>query len=75
MVMLGLNETMNQLAMENSVDWYGYVLRKKVVYLLMRALDCEGEGHVTRWRLKKTLKKQVEEESVKVGFRNEDAVC
>ena len=29
MFMLGLNETMNQLAMANSVRWYGNVLRRE----------------------------------------------
>ena len=35
-MMLGLNETIDQLAMANSVHWYGHVLR--------RALDFEVEG-------------------------------
>ena len=29
MFMLGLNETINQLAMVNSVQWYGCVLRRE----------------------------------------------
>ena len=37
MFMLGLNETIDQLAMANSVHYYGHVLR--------RALDFEVEGH------------------------------
>ena len=28
MFMLGLNETIDQLAMANSVHWYGHVFRK-----------------------------------------------
>ena len=30
-LMLGLIESMNQLAIENSVHWYGDVLRMKIV--------------------------------------------
>ena len=52
-LMLSLNETADQLAMANSVCWYGHVLR--------RALDFEVEcqrkkgswrGHGNRWREK-----------------------
>ena len=28
-LMLGLNETIDQLAMESSVHWYGHVMRRK----------------------------------------------
>ena len=35
MFMLGLRETMDQLAMANSVHWYGHVL-------------CRDDGHVSR---------------------------
>ena len=65
--MLGLNEMINQLAMANSVPWYGHVLR--------RALDFEVESQRRKWRQKRTWKKQVEEESVKVGLRREDVLC
>ena len=37
--MLGLNETMDQLAMASSVCWYGYVLRSEDGCVLRRALD------------------------------------
>ena len=56
MFMLILKETIDQLAMANSVRWYGHVLR--------RALDFEVEGHRTEVRPKRTWKKQVEEESM-----------
>ena len=49
MFMLGLNETIEQLTMANSVCWYGHVLR--------RALDCEVEGQGKKGRLKRTWKK------------------
>ena len=51
--MLGLNETIDQLATVNIV--------------LRRALYFEIEGQRKKGRLKRTWKKQVEEESVKVG--------
>ena len=40
-----------------------------------RALDFEVEGQRSKGRLKRTWKRQVEEESVKVGLRSEDALC
>ena len=42
--MLGLNETIDRLAMANSVSWYGHVLRREDGHFLMRALDFEVEG-------------------------------
>ena len=42
--MLGLNETIDQLAMTNSVRWYGHVLRREDGDILRRALDYEAEG-------------------------------
>ena len=44
-------------------------------HILRRALDFEVEGQRKKGRLKRTWKKQVEEESVKVGLRREDALC
>ena len=58
--------------MANSVRWYGHVLRREDGHILRRVLDFEVEGHRKKWRLKTTWKKQVEEESVKVGVRRED---
>ena len=60
-LMLGLNEAMDQLSMANSVHWYGHVL--------IRALDLEVDGQRKKGRLKRIWKKQVEEDSVKVGLR------
>ena len=37
MFMLGLKETMDQLAMVNSVCWYGHVLRREDGHVLRRA--------------------------------------
>ena len=38
MQMLGLNEKIDQLALTNSVCWYGHVLKRE-------------DGHVLRWAL------------------------
>ena len=42
--------------------------------MLRRAVDVEVEGQRNKWRQKRTWKKQVEEESVKVGLRREDTL-
>ena len=75
MFMLGLNEIIDHLAMANSARWYGYVLSGEDGYVLRKALDIEVEGQNKKGRSKRTWKKQVEEESVKVGLRREDALC
>ena len=75
MFILGLNETIDQLAMANSVRWHGHVLRRKDGHVLRRALDFEVEGLRKKGKPKRTWKKQVEEESVKVGLRMEGALC
>ena len=49
---LMLNETIDQLAMANSVCWYGHVLRREDGHVLRRALDFEVEGQRKKWRLK-----------------------
>ena len=74
MFMLGLNETIAQLAMANSVCWHGHVLGREDGHVLRRALDFEVEGQRKKGRPKRTWKKQVEEESVKVGLKREDAL-
>ena len=73
--MLGFNETEDQLAMANSVRWYGHVLRREDGHVLRRALDFEVEGQRKKGKLKRAWKKQVEEENVKVGLSREDALC
>ena len=74
-LMLGLNETIHQLAMADSVRWYGHVLRREDGHVLRRALDFKVEGKKKKGKLKRTWKKQVEEECVKGGLRREDALC
>ena len=44
MFMLGLRETIDQLAMANSVRWYGHVLRREDGHVLSRALHFEVES-------------------------------
>ena len=60
--------------------FYGHVLMRDYGHVLRRAFDFEVEG---QWKGKKrkkgiskrTWKKLVEEESMKVGLRREDALC
>ena len=75
MLMLGLKETIDQLAMANSVRWHDHVLRREDGHILRRALDFEVEGHRKKRRPKRTWKRQVEEKSMTVGLRREDALC
>ena len=44
MLMLGLNESIDQLAMANSVHWYGHVLWREDGHILRRAFDFEVES-------------------------------
>ena len=74
-LMLALNETMDQLAIVNSVRWYGHVLRRDDGYVLRSALGFEVEGQRKLGSPNRTWKRQVAEESVKVGLCTEDALC
>ena len=73
--MLGLNEAIDQLAMADSVRWYGHVLRREDGHILIRALDFEVDDQRMKGWLMRTWKKQVVEESEMVGLRREDAHC
>ena len=46
-LVLGLHEAIDQLAMANSIHWYGHVLRR-------RAFDLEVEGQRKKGTLKRT---------------------
>ena len=61
--------------MVNRVLWYGHLLRREDGHILSRVLDFEVESQRMKGRSKRTWKKQVKEESVKVGLRREDALC
>ena len=50
MSMLGLNETIDQLAMANCVRWHGHVLRREDGHVSRRALDIEVEGQRKKGR-------------------------
>ena len=65
MFMLGVNETMDQFAMANSVRWYGQLLKIEDGNVLRRLLDFELKGPRKKGRLKMTWKRQTGEESVK----------
>ena len=56
--MLGLNETIGQYAMANSVRWYGHVLRREDGHVLRSALDL---------RLKVKEEREAEDDVEKVG--------
>ena len=73
MQMVGLEEAVEQLALANSVRWFGHILRREDGHVLGRALDFEVEGCRRRGRPKRTWKKQVEEEVRRVGLKREDA--
>ena len=74
MEMLGLKETIDWLATAIGVTWYGHVLRRDDNSVLRAALDLEVSGKRKRGRPKKTWKKQVEEETEKIGLKKEDAL-
>ena len=42
--MLGLKDTLDQLAKSNSVHYYGYVLRREDGFVSRRVLDFDVEG-------------------------------
>ena len=44
MEMLGLKETVVQMAKANGLRWYGHVLRKDDGYVLRKALEFEVKG-------------------------------
>ena len=75
MLMLCLNEIIDQLAIANSVCWYGHMLRREDGHVLRRTLDLQVEGERKKKRPKRTCKKHVEEDSLKVSLRREDAFC
>ena len=53
MLLLGLNETIDQLAIANSVCLHGHVLRRENCDI-MRALDFEADGQRKIGRMKRT---------------------
>ena len=58
----------------NGVRWYGHVLRRDDHSVLRVPLDLEVSGKRKRGRPKKAWKKQVEEETEKIGLKKKDAL-
>ena len=54
MLMQGLNETIDQLTMTNSVHCYGHVWRREDSLVLRRALDLEFKDKRKKGRVKRT---------------------
>ena len=71
---LGLRKTIDRLATANGGRWYVHVLSRDDDSVLRVALDLEVSGKKKRGRPKKTWKKQVEEETEKIGLKKEDAL-
>ena len=63
------------MAIANSVNWYGHVLRRVDDHIIRKALDFEVEGQRKKGRPRRMLTMQVEEESVKAGLRRKDVPC
>ena len=76
MEMLGLKETVVQMAKVNGVKWYGhdFVLRRDNGHVLRKTLEFEVKGKRKRGQPKKTWKMQVEKESKSVGLEKEDVM-
>ena len=74
MEILGLKETVVQMAKANGVRWYGHVLRRDDEHALRKALEFEVRGKRKRGRPKKMWKTQVEKESKSVGLEKKDAM-
>ena len=74
MGMLGLKETIDRIATANGVRSYGHVLKRDDNSVLRVALDLEVSGKRKQGRPKKTWKKQVKEETEKIGLKKENAL-
>ena len=72
--MLGLKETVVQMAKANGVRWYGHVIRRDGGHVLRKALKFEVKGKRKQGQLRKTWKIQVEKESKSVGLKKENAM-
>ena len=69
--MLELKETIDRLASANGVRWYGHVLKRNDNSILRVARDLEVSGKRKQGRTKKTWKKLVEEETKKIGLKED----
>ena len=76
MLILGYSNN-RSVAMANSARWCGHVLRREDGHIIRIAQYFEVEDQRKKMRAKRTLKKQVEEESeesVQVGVRRKEAL-
>ena len=72
--MLGIiKDSLDRMAKESSMRWYGHVLRKEDENVIGKALKFEVSGSRGRGKPKRTWKKQVENEMKKNGLVKEDA--
>ena len=74
MEILGLKETVVQIAKANGVRCYRHVLRSDDEHNMRKVLEFEVKGKGKRGQLKKMWKMQVEKESKNVGLEKEDAL-
>ena len=74
MEMLGMKETVVQMAKANGVRWYKHVLRRDDGHVLRKALEFEVKGKTKRGQPNKTWKTQVEKESKSVGLEKKDTM-
>ena len=73
-LILGLNETIDQLAMEKSACWYSHVLWMADGHALRRALLFDVESQRKKWWPKRTWKMQVDDEDMKFDFSRDDVL-
>ena len=74
MEMLGLKETVVQMAKTNGVRWYGHVVRRDDGHVLRKAWEFEVKGKSKQGQPKKTWKMQVVKGSKSAGLEKEDAM-
>ena len=74
MEMLGLKETVVQMAKANGVRWYGHVLRRDDGHVLRKVLKFEMKRKRKRGRPKKKWKMQMEKETKSLGLEKKDAM-
>ena len=73
MDMLGIKKSLDRMAKASSIWWYDHVLRKKDQNVIVKPLKFEVSGSRGRGRLKRTWKKQAENEMKKNELGKEDA--
>ena len=71
--MLGLKKAADQLARENGVRWYGYVLRQPEEDVLMKAMVYKMDGKRKQGRPRMKWKEQVQGNTRRIGLKKEDA--